>query len=193
MIINTASGAAAAGNVGAVEDVFARVGLEARIVRVRGPEVLGAAERAAAAGHALIAAGGDGTVSTVASVAVRTGAIFGIVPLGTLNHFARDAGIPLNLEKGADLFLSGHLHLSHVSHSAERYRIAGHSALIVQAGTVSMRGRGEEPSFNILRLEPGSLALGRFIWDPAATVFTEAAAGLYRRADDGWRVVRETS
>ena len=43
---------------------------------------------------------------------------------------------------GAELFLSGHLHLSHVSHSAERYRIAGHSALIVQAGTVSMRGRG---------------------------------------------------
>ena len=36
----------------------------------------------------------------------------------------------------ADLFLSGHLHLSHASHSVERYRVAGHSALIVQAGTV---------------------------------------------------------
>lgn len=88
---------------------------------------------------------------------------------------------------GADLFLSGHLHLSHVSHSAERYRIAGHSALIVQAGTVSLRGRGEEPSFNVLRLEGRRLTLSRFVWDPALRVFIEAAAGVYERGDDGWR------
>lgn len=88
---------------------------------------------------------------------------------------------------GADLFLSGHLHLSHISHSAERYQIAGHSALIVQAGTVSMRGRGEEPSFNILRLERGRLALGRFVWHRDAAVFAEAATGTYIRRDDGWR------
>ena len=90
---------------------------------------------------------------------------------------------------GADLFLSGHLHLSHVSHSAERYRIAGHSALIVQAGTVSMRGRGEEPSFNILRLERPRLTVGRFVWDPAVRGFTEIAAGVYERGEDGWRPV----
>ena len=89
-------------------------------------------------------------------------------------------------EAGADLFLSGHLHLSHVSHSAERYRIAGHSALIVQAGTVSMRGRGEEPSFNVLRLDRPRLALGRFLWDLAARRFVETAFGVYRRGDEGW-------
>jgi 3',5'-cyclic AMP phosphodiesterase CpdA len=88
---------------------------------------------------------------------------------------------------GADLFLSGHLHLSHVSHSAERYRIAGHSALIVQAGTVSLRGRGEEPSFNILRLQGHRLALGRFIWNPTVRAFTEVAAGAFERHEDGWR------
>lgn len=87
---------------------------------------------------------------------------------------------------GADLFLSGHLHLSHVSHSAERYRIAGHSALIVQAGTVSMRGRGEEPSFNILRLDRGRLSLGRFVWDLAARRFDETAFGVYERRTEGW-------
>jgi 3',5'-cyclic AMP phosphodiesterase CpdA len=92
---------------------------------------------------------------------------------------------------GADLFLSGHLHLSHVSHSAERYRIAGHSALIVQAGTVSMRGRGEEPSFNILRLDGRRLTLGRFLWDPAARRFVETASGVYHRADDGWKALAE--
>lgn len=87
---------------------------------------------------------------------------------------------------GADLFLSGHLHLSHVSHSAERYRIAGHSALIVQAGTLSMRGRGEEPSFNILRLERRRLTLGRFVWDPTKRDFVAAADGVYQRGIDGW-------
>jgi 3',5'-cyclic AMP phosphodiesterase CpdA len=91
---------------------------------------------------------------------------------------------------GADLFLSGHLHLSHVSHSAERYRIAGHSALIVQAGTVSMRGRGEEPSFNILRLDRPRLTLSRFLWEPAAGRFVETAAGVYERGAEGWRLVK---
>jgi 3',5'-cyclic AMP phosphodiesterase CpdA len=90
---------------------------------------------------------------------------------------------------GADLFLSGHLHLSHVSHSAERYRIAGHSALIVQAGTVSLRGRGENPSFNVLRLERRRLALSRFVWEPVRFVFEEVAAGVYQRGMDGWRRV----
>ena len=33
-------------------------------------------------------------------------------------------------EVGADLFLAGHLHVSHVGHTAARYRIAGHSALV---------------------------------------------------------------
>ena len=62
----------------------------------------------------------------------------------------------------ADLFLSGHLHLSHASHSAERYKIEGHSALIVQAGTVSERGRGESPSFNLLRVHRPEIELVRY-------------------------------
>ena len=92
---------------------------------------------------------------------------------------------------GADLFLSGHLHISHVSHSAERYRIAGHSALIVQAGTVSRRGRGEEPSFNILRLNRPRLSLGRFVWDAARGLFGEVAAGEYEHRPDGWKSIGE--
>ena len=94
---------------------------------------------------------------------------------------------------GADLFLSGHLHLSHISHSAERYRIAGHSALIVQAGTVSMRGRGEEPSFNVLRLDRQRLEIGRFLWDPSRRLFAETAFGTYRRGEDGWTLQAEVN
>jgi 3',5'-cyclic AMP phosphodiesterase CpdA len=86
----------------------------------------------------------------------------------------------------ADLFLSGHLHLSHASHSAERYRIAGHSALIVQAGTVSLRGRGEQPSFNLVRVARPRIELLKFVWDPAAGSFVETSVGRYRHTAEGW-------
>ena len=89
-------------------------------------------------------------------------------------------------EANADLFLSGHLHLSHASHSAERYRIEGHSALIVQAGTVSLRGRGEQPSVNVIRMHRPEIALARMAWDSAGGGFVETAVGRYRHMSTGW-------
>lgn len=87
----------------------------------------------------------------------------------------------------ADLFLAGHLHLSHVGDTAERYRIEGHSALVVQAGTVSTRSRGEQPSFNIIRVERPHITVERLVWDPARTAFSAVAAGRYRHGEAGWR------
>ena len=46
----------------------------------------------------IVAGGGDGTVSTVAAALVDTGIALGVLPLGTLNHFAKDLGIPLDLD-----------------------------------------------------------------------------------------------
>ena len=86
----------------------------------------------------------------------------------------------------ADLFLSGHLHLSHASHSAERYRIEGHSALIVQAGTVSLRGRGEQPSFNVLRIARPEIALSRQVWNPEQRRFEATPVARYRHTPTGW-------
>lgn len=86
----------------------------------------------------------------------------------------------------ADLFLSGHLHLSHASHSVERYRIEGHSALIVQAGTVSTRARGQAPSFNLVRVERPRIEVSKFSWDAASLSFAETAVGRYRHTERGW-------
>src|SRR6185295_19562297 len=77
---------------------------------------------------------------------------------------------------GADLFLAGHLHVSHVGRTAERYRIAGHSALVVQAGTISTRGRGEPNSFNVVRIVRPYITVARHTWDEAARMFSEASA-----------------
>lgn len=107
------------------------------------------------------------------------------VPEGRLLGRARMAMAKL-AEANADLFLSGHLHLSHTSHSAERYRIAGHSALIVQAGTVSLRGRGEQPSFNVLKIHRPAISLTRMAWDAAGGGFVEMAVGHFRHTSSGW-------
>ena len=87
----------------------------------------------------------------------------------------------------ADLFLSGHLHLSHTSHSVDRYKIEGHSALIVQAGTVSLRSRGEQPSFNVLRIQKPEIELIRHVWDPSSRAFTPMPMGTYVHTPSGWK------
>ena len=87
---------------------------------------------------------------------------------------------------GADLFLAGHLHISHIGHAAERYDIGDHSALVVQAGTLSMRSRGEEPSFNVLRIERPWIFVERLVWNPARRLYEEASHARYRHGERGW-------
>jgi 3',5'-cyclic AMP phosphodiesterase CpdA len=88
---------------------------------------------------------------------------------------------------GADLFLAGHLHVSHTGHTAKRYKIGGHSALVVQAGTASStRGRGEANSFNVIRIGGPDIAVERFTWQPASASFTVLSVEHFRQTSDGW-------
>lgn len=88
---------------------------------------------------------------------------------------------------GADVFLAGHLHVSHTTHSATRYQIKGHSALVVQAGTAaSTRGRGEENSFNVVRVDRPHIAVERFEWQPEETKFGLRTTERFRHTADGW-------
>ncbi|HYY16531.1 MAG TPA: diacylglycerol kinase family protein [Gammaproteobacteria bacterium] len=62
-------------------------------------EIVELAERAIAEGaDPIVAGGGNGTLNAVASVLVGTERTLGALPLGTLNHFAKDLNIPLELE-----------------------------------------------------------------------------------------------
>lgn len=54
----------------------------------------------------LIVGGGDGSISAAASALVGTQTLLGILPLGTLNHFARDLGVPTDLNDAAKLIAS---------------------------------------------------------------------------------------
>jgi 3',5'-cyclic AMP phosphodiesterase CpdA len=88
---------------------------------------------------------------------------------------------------GADLFLAGHLHVSHTSHSATRYKITGHSALVVQAGTAaSARGRGEANSFNAVRIDRAQIEVDRFEWQPERGEFHLVMSEPFRHTPEGW-------
>jgi YegS/Rv2252/BmrU family lipid kinase len=56
----------------------------------------------------IVAAGGDGTINSVAAAVLDTDKILGVLPLGTLNHFAKDLGIPIELETAAQTIIAGH-------------------------------------------------------------------------------------
>jgi diacylglycerol kinase family enzyme len=64
-------------------------------------------EQAARGATLFVAAGGDGTVHHVMQAVVNTGADFAVVPIGTYNHFARDAGIPLDWREALEVALGG--------------------------------------------------------------------------------------
>jgi 3',5'-cyclic AMP phosphodiesterase CpdA len=88
---------------------------------------------------------------------------------------------------GADILLSGHLHKTHTTHSAERYKTPGHSALIVQAGTAtSTRGRGETNSFNALHITAEEVMIERWEWNSHSQVFELGPGERFLHAPDGW-------
>jgi 3',5'-cyclic AMP phosphodiesterase CpdA len=88
---------------------------------------------------------------------------------------------------GADLFLAGHLHVTHTGHTAKRYNLSGHSALVVQAGTaLSTRARGETNSFNVIRIARPDITVQRFTWQAENSTFGVVGEEKFRHSSDGW-------
>ena len=98
------------------EDIHRRVttflqsrGLDWKIWVARSGAEVSALARQAAAGESsiVVAGGGDGTLSAIASALVGTNRILGVLPLGTLNHFAKDLEIPLDVEPAIETVATG--------------------------------------------------------------------------------------
>jgi diacylglycerol kinase family enzyme len=92
-----------------VRQAFADTGFNAEITLLeRGQDPRALAREALKDGPpVLVAAGGDGTVSALADVVRGTGTALGVLPMGTMNHFARDVGIPLDLVEAARAIAQG--------------------------------------------------------------------------------------
>lgn len=113
IIISATAGAVAANNNN-VRELLTRTFDEHRVdvdlSVARNGEELTELARAAARGpyKTIVAGGGDGTVSSVAAEVINSDKALGVLPLGTLNHFAKDLGIPLDIETAARTIVAGH-------------------------------------------------------------------------------------
>jgi diacylglycerol kinase family enzyme len=110
VIVNADGGTVQAGalDADALATALDEAGLDARVTFSPGAEVETLSRQALADARsgrldAVVVGGGDGTVGTVAGVMAGTGVPLGILPLGTLNHFAKDLGLPLDVVGAARL------------------------------------------------------------------------------------------
>jgi len=88
-----------------LRDAFAAAGHEADPLIVPGDRIARAI--AATDSEVVAVGGGDGTVATAAAVLSGTGRRLAVLPLGTLNHFARAIGVDGTLEQAATVAVSG--------------------------------------------------------------------------------------
>jgi len=110
VIVNRKGGAAAKMGdalVAELEKGFATTGAAVAIDAVDGKEIPGAIADAAKTGRVVVA-GGDGTAAGAAQILAGTDTELALIPLGTLNHLARDLGLPNALDQAAAVAVSGH-------------------------------------------------------------------------------------
>ena len=106
ILLNRGGGAVAADPkiAAKIEAAFKAAGLTVNVEPVAGGDCEVRCRAIAERGdQLLVVGGGDGTISAAASALIGTETSLGILPLGTLNHFARDLGIPTELEEAAQL------------------------------------------------------------------------------------------
>ena len=110
VILNPAAGLVPGERTAQVAAAFARhPGVRVDIEELTRPADLNRAiARALAFGADVIAVGGgDGTLSMAADLLAETPAVLGVLPLGSLNHFARDLRLPLELDEAVDVIVGG--------------------------------------------------------------------------------------
>ena len=92
---------------GRVEKALKDAGLDVEVELLSGGDCSVRCRAIAERGDSVvIVGGGDGTISAAASAVIGTETLLGILPLGTLNHFARDLAIPSDLDEAARLIAS---------------------------------------------------------------------------------------
>jgi diacylglycerol kinase family enzyme len=107
-ILNSKAGSQGRTDAGAyIERIAAEHGREVRILMSTGGDLATLAKKAGETSGVVAAGGGDGTINAVASGLVDGEAALGVLPMGTLNHFAKDMRIPLDFEGAVETLFTG--------------------------------------------------------------------------------------
>ncbi len=109
VIVNESAGQRDQDHSRRVVEAFRSHGVEVRIIAISAGDDARREAEAAKIGPetVVVAAGGDGTVGRVAEVAMTHGSTLGVIPSGTLNHFAKDLRLPLGVESAVKTILLG--------------------------------------------------------------------------------------
>ena len=112
IILNAASGHGEAGDTRAIiSRVMREAGREHHLRLVENPADLAGIARTAVAqanqvGGAVVVAGGDGTINTVANAVLESACPLGVLPSGTFNYFGRTHRIPEDTEEAVRMLLT---------------------------------------------------------------------------------------
>ena len=91
-----------------LRDQFIAMGVPASVhVASTGLEIVMLAKQAVQRVDTIVAGGGDGTISTVAAEVAKAGKTLGVLPLGTLNNFSKDLGIPQEIDEAVKIIAAG--------------------------------------------------------------------------------------
>ncbi len=113
VIVNAGSGSVLGDETAqSLRERFIAFGIKAEVKLAENVKDIVRLAREAAEGEAdlIVAGGGDGTISTVAIEASAAGKTLGILPLGTLNNFSKDLGIPQNINAAVRVISEGEVH-----------------------------------------------------------------------------------
>jgi diacylglycerol kinase family enzyme len=107
VIVNAGSGTLSAEDERAhLRKLLDEAGLRPTVVHVmEGSSIAAAVDRDSS--EVVVAAGGDGTINAVAARLIGTERTLGVIPGGTLNHFAKDLGIPQDFEGAVAVLRAG--------------------------------------------------------------------------------------
>jgi len=123
VVINAGAGSAGAADLAnTIAQSFLAHGARADLRSASTGSELVAMIRAAVSEHprAIVAGGGDGTISSAAALLAGTDISLGVLPLGTLNHFAKDLRIPLAIDKAVQCIVGGNTMLVDVGEVNDR-------------------------------------------------------------------------
>ena len=103
VIVNKKSGPDIS-NPDLIEEEFKKHNFEVHLKVVTGKDINAAVNASLAESpDIIVVSGGDGSISSVAEIIIDKNIPLGILPAGTYNHFAKDAGIPLSLKEAVKL------------------------------------------------------------------------------------------
>lgn len=186
VLVNGGAGSAdesqEAGQVADIEAAFVAAGAEAVVSTVEPADLSNEVCRIWEADDrpdAVVVAGGDGTVNCAAEVAVATDVVLGVLPLGSFNHFAKDLGLPIDLEGAAAALAAGEVRQVDVAEVNGRFFV-NNSALGVYPAMVEIRDRmGDERGWGKVRAVP--VAAYRVLRDLPSHRLDLSGPGEYRR------------